>query len=157
MRTEQHIDSIESRLVRIRGIVQGVGFREACVRQACAVGVTGWVRNRTDGSVGDPVLSRVDESDFDELWLLAVDGGDGLTSVEAAAIRFGTDRQEWLGTVDVARLRELHAAGEFGGGSMEPKVRAALAFAEAGGRAVITSLERLREGVEGSVGTRVAA
>jgi carbamate kinase len=55
------------------------------------------------------------------------------------------------------RLRALHAAGEFGGGSMEPKVRAALAFAEDGGRSVITSLERLREGVEGSVGTRVAA
>ena len=79
------------------------------------------------------------------------------TDVEAAAIGFGTDRQEWLGAVDPARLRELHAAGEFGGGSMEPKVRAALAFAEGGGRAVITSLERLREGVEGSVGTRVAA
>jgi carbamate kinase len=36
-------------------------------------------------------------------------------------------------------------------------VRAALSFAESGGRAVITSLERLREGVEGEVGTRVAA
>ena len=40
---------------------------------------------------------------------------------------------------------------------MEPKVRAALSFADAGGRAVITSLERLREGVEGSAGTRVPA
>jgi carbamate kinase len=40
---------------------------------------------------------------------------------------------------------------------MGPKVRAALAFADAGGRAVITSLERLREGVEGAVGTRVPA
>jgi carbamate kinase len=40
---------------------------------------------------------------------------------------------------------------------MGPKVRAALSFADGGGRAVITSLERLREGVEGAVGTRVAA
>jgi len=40
---------------------------------------------------------------------------------------------------------------------LEPKVRAALAFADGGGRTVITSLARLREGVEGSVGTRVAA
>ena len=38
---------------------------------------------------------------------------------------------------------------------MGPKVRAALAFADSGGRAVITSLERLREGVEGAAGTRV--
>ena len=38
---------------------------------------------------------------------------------------------------------------------MAPKVEAAIAFADAGGRSVITSLERLREGVEGAVGTRV--
>ena len=79
------------------------------------------------------------------------------TDVEAAAVGFGTDAQEWLGAVDAGRLRELLAAGEFGTGSMGPKVRAALAFADAGGRSVITSLERLREGVEGDAGTRVAA
>jgi carbamate kinase len=79
------------------------------------------------------------------------------TDVEAAAVGFGTDRQEWLGAVDAGRLRELLGRGEFGGGSMGPKVRAALAFADGGGRAVITSLERLREGVEGDAGTRVAA
>ena len=79
------------------------------------------------------------------------------TDVEAAAIGFGTPEQEWLGAVDADRLRALLQAGEFGGGSMGPKVRAALAFADSGGRAVITSLERLREGVEGAVGTRVPA
>jgi carbamate kinase len=79
------------------------------------------------------------------------------TDVEAAATGFGTDRQQWLGAVEVERLRDLQARGEFAGGSMGPKVRAALEFAEAGGRAVITSLERLRDGVEGSAGTRVPA
>jgi carbamate kinase len=79
------------------------------------------------------------------------------TDVEAAAVGFGTPEQEWLGTVGAERLRDLLAGGEFGGGSMGPKVRAALAFADSGGRAVITSLERLREGVEGEAGTRVAA
>jgi carbamate kinase len=79
------------------------------------------------------------------------------TDVEAAAIHFGTPQQEWLGAVDAERLRALLDAGEFGGGSMGPKVRAALAFADSGGRSVITSLERLREGVEGAVGTRVPA
>jgi carbamate kinase len=79
------------------------------------------------------------------------------TDVEAAAIGFGTPEQEWLGAVEADRLRTLLHAGEFGGGSMGPKVRAALAFADSGGRAVITSLERLREGVEGAVGTQVPA
>jgi carbamate kinase len=77
------------------------------------------------------------------------------TDVEAAAIGYGTDRQEWLGEVDPDRLQALLDAGEFAGGSMGPKVDAALRFARDGGRSVITSLERLREGVEGSVGTRV--
>jgi carbamate kinase len=79
------------------------------------------------------------------------------TDVEAAAVAYGTPEQEWLGAVGAGRLRELLARGEFAGGSMGPKVRAALSFADGGGRAVITSLERLREGVEGAVGTRVAA
>jgi carbamate kinase len=77
------------------------------------------------------------------------------TDVEAAAIGYGTDRQEWLGEVDPDRLQALLDGGEFAGGSMGPKVDAALRFARDGGRSVITSLERLRQGVEGSVGTRV--
>lgn len=42
---------LETRLVRVRGQVQGIGYREACVRRARALAVTGWVRNRLDGSV----------------------------------------------------------------------------------------------------------
>jgi len=75
------------------------------------------------------------------------------TDVEAAATGYGTDGQRWLGAVERERLRDLLEAGEFAGGSMGPKVEAALAF---GGRSVITSLERLREGVEGTAGTQVA-
>jgi acylphosphatase len=38
-------------LALVRGIVQGVGFRYATVHEARRLGLTGWVRNRGDGSV----------------------------------------------------------------------------------------------------------
>jgi acylphosphatase len=43
--------SLATWLVRVRGRVQGVGFREACIGRARAAGIGGWVRNRMDESV----------------------------------------------------------------------------------------------------------
>ena len=37
--------------VEVRGRVQGVGFRAYVVRRSRALSLTGWVRNREDGSV----------------------------------------------------------------------------------------------------------
>jgi acylphosphatase len=45
----------------VSGLVQGVGYREWFRRQAFAAGVTGWVRNRADGTV-EAVLSGPSES-----------------------------------------------------------------------------------------------
>ncbi len=47
------------RRVVVRGLVQGVFFRDSTRQCARAAGVDGWVKNRTDGSVeavfeGDP-------------------------------------------------------------------------------------------------------
>jgi acylphosphatase len=43
-------DTVRYRVV-IRGYVQGVWFRESCRRHALDLGLAGWVRNRTDGTV----------------------------------------------------------------------------------------------------------
>ncbi len=44
-------------------------------------------RNReVDGSGIDPLLSRLDESDYDQLWLFALDLGEGLTADDCAGI-----------------------------------------------------------------------
>ena len=50
--------------LRISGRVQGVNYREAMRREGERLGVTGWVRNRTDGTVEAVVqgaLAAVDE------------------------------------------------------------------------------------------------
>ena len=51
--------------LRITGLVQGVGYRATFARQARAFGLSGWVRNRQDGSVeatvtgGAQALARI--------------------------------------------------------------------------------------------------
>jgi len=43
-------------------------------------------RDRSAATGPDPMLSTIDRSDFDELWLFAVDTGDGLDPTDCAAI-----------------------------------------------------------------------
>jgi Acylphosphatases len=43
--------AMKSTRVRITGLVQGVGYRNWCRRRAQDLGLSGFVRNRRDGSV----------------------------------------------------------------------------------------------------------
>jgi acylphosphatase len=44
-------EDIQARRFVVRGRVQGVGFRWFVEREAHILGIAGWVRNNTDGSV----------------------------------------------------------------------------------------------------------
>ena len=79
--------------------------------------------------------------------------------MEKVATRFGKPDEQWLDSLTPGRARELAAAGEFGKGSMEPKVLACAKFAESkpGRSALITLLEKARDGIEGKTGTTVRA
>ena len=80
-----------------------------------------------------------------------------LTAVEKVAVGFGTDHERWLDTLTPQEATELADAGEFGAGSMLPKVQAACAFAQSkpGRRALITLLEKAADGIAGKTCTAI--
>jgi carbamate kinase len=76
------------------------------------------------------------------------------TDVPHAVLRFGTPEAEPLGHVTVTEMRGYAAEGHFAGGSMGPKVEAAVRFVEATGRpSVITDLDSIVDGLAGTAGT----
>lgn len=78
-----------------------------------------------------------------------------LTAVEKAAINFGKPNQEWLSEITPAQAHQYIGKGHFAPGSMLPKVEAALQFAESkpGRHALITLLEKAKDGIAGKTGT----
>ncbi|NLE66881.1 MAG: acylphosphatase [Lentisphaerae bacterium] len=69
--------------IRISGVVQGVGFRFCCRREALALGVRGWVRNRLDGSVEAVAEGAVGAVDRFVDWCRTGPRGARVTGVEA--------------------------------------------------------------------------
>ena len=80
-----------------------------------------------------------------------------LTAVEKVALRFGTPEETWLDDISVKEAKQYMEEGHFAPGSMLPKVQAAVEFAESGeGRtALITLLQKAKDGVNGATGTRI--
>ncbi len=80
-----------------------------------------------------------------------------LTAVEKAAIRFGKPDVKWLDDLTVEEAESYIEEGHFAPGSMLPKVQAAVNFARSGeGRtALITLLEKAKDGILGKTGTRI--
>ena len=78
-----------------------------------------------------------------------------LTAVEKVAVNFGKPNQEWLSELTPAQADQLIAQGQFAPGSMLPKVQAAVEFAKSkpGRTALITLLEKAKDGIAGHTGT----
>ncbi|WP_313568493.1 carbamate kinase [Acetoanaerobium noterae] len=80
-----------------------------------------------------------------------------LTAVEQVAINFGKENEQWLSTLTIKEAEKYIEEGHFAPGSMLPKVKAAISFAESkeGRKALITSLEKASAGIAGQTGTRI--
>lgn len=80
-----------------------------------------------------------------------------LTAVEKVAVNFGKPDVKWLDDISTDEARKYMGEGHFAPGSMLPKVQAAVDFADSkpGRTALITLLEKAKEGILGNTGTKI--
>lgn len=91
---------------------------------------------------------------------LAVDVGASifmvLTDVDSVRLNYKTPDEKVLSKITIAEAKKYAEEGHFAKGSMEPKVRAAVRFIEAGGeKAIITSLDQAVAALNGKAGTTI--
>lgn len=79
-----------------------------------------------------------------------------LTAVEKVAINFGKSDETWFDELTPKEAEQYIAEGQFAPGSMLPKVEACLQFVKSapGREALITLLEKAKDGITGKTGTR---
>jgi len=76
------------------------------------------------------------------------------TEVEKVAINFNKPDVQWLDKLSVDDAKKYLAEGQFGKGSMEPKVMAVLYFLERGGKkALVTNPDNMLDALRGETGT----
>ncbi|MBQ1477327.1 MAG: carbamate kinase [Erysipelotrichaceae bacterium] len=78
-----------------------------------------------------------------------------LTAVEKVSLNFNKPDQKDLDEMDLEEAKRYCKEGHFAKGSMLPKVESCIEFLEAteNGKALITSLEKAREALQGKTGT----
>ena len=142
------VDIVES--AEIRRLVDGG------THVVCAGG--GGIPVKPDGTALQGVEAVVDKDLTSALLAEVLDAAllVILTDVPFAYRAFDSDDPVPIEETTPQSLRSDLAAGEFGTGSMAPKVEACIQFVTAGGdRAVITTPDRLLDGIAGAAGTQV--
>jgi carbamate kinase len=78
-----------------------------------------------------------------------------LTAVEQVALNFGKENEQWLSSLTLDEAQKYIDEGHFGKGSMLPKVKAAMRVVQEkpSCKALITSLDKLMDGLAGKTGT----
>jgi len=81
-----------------------------------------------------------------------------LTAVEKVCINYNTANEKTIDFLTPKLARHYMATGEFKEGSMLPKIEACLTFVEKrrGGQALITSLSKAKDALEGRTGTVIS-
>ncbi len=80
-----------------------------------------------------------------------------LTAVEKIALNFGKENEILLDSVDTTEMKKYIEQEHFAKGSMLPKVEACVKFAESkeGRKALVTSLQKAKDGIAGKTGTTI--
>ena len=80
-----------------------------------------------------------------------------ITDVDNIFINYNTDKQRKIKNAKVSEIERWLKNGEFGIGSMEPKIKSALYFLKHHGhKVVITSIDKLDLAIEGKAGTHIS-
>ena len=82
-----------------------------------------------------------------------------LTSVQSVYQNFGKENQEAIASLTIAQAEEMIKEGQFGEGTMLPKIEAAISYLSAckEGKVLITSLDTVSDALKGKAGTMITA
>ena len=97
-----------------------------------------------DKDLSAALLGRVIKAN--ELWII--------TDVDRVCLNFGTDEEQQLTEISTSETKIYNEEGHFQDGSMGPKIQAALYFLKHhGDKVVITSIQGVKEAINGNNGT----
>lgn len=139
--------------------VIGQLLAQGCIVIACGGGGIPVVQDENQQLRG---VEAVIDKDLASALLAEKLGADLLmipTGVEQVAINFGTPQQQWLDALSIDQAQELLQQGQFGAGSMQPKIEAILRFVinskqqGKNGQGLITSPQAIKAALNHQTGT----